>query len=89
MGRIDAWVYEADVHCNDCKHKRFGDNDAAIDNEGNVITPIFSWDYVDINQGCGECREYIRDAYVCDTCKQRNYSGITCNECFNEEKNND
>lgn len=55
--KIYGWTYEADVHCPDCKHNRFGDDDEArtIDNEGNEIYPLYSWEITDDLNYCGDC----------------------------------
>lgn len=58
MSYIRAWAYEADVHCNGCKNERFGDDDYAVDGEGNPIHPIFQWDELN-DPYCGDCLEEI------------------------------
>lgn len=61
MGYIRCWAYDADIHCNICKHKRFGDDAYAKDSEGNEIHPVFSWDELDTEYPvcCGDCFEEI------------------------------
>jgi hypothetical protein len=48
-----CYTYEADHHCEACTDKRFpGIPEDAVDNEGNVIGAVFSWD--EWHQGTGE-----------------------------------
>lgn len=57
---IIAYAYEAALHCPDCAYERFGENlENAIDNEGNEVTPIFSWNelHIDGPDSCDDCFE--------------------------------
>lgn len=58
--RIIGYVYEADLHCLDCAHDRFGAQSladgSAVDTEDNPVSPI--WDYDEISgeaPHCGDC----------------------------------
>ena len=47
--RAIAYTYEADIHCIDCTNKRYESNGFngkynALDNEGNLVHPLFSTD---------------------------------------------
>jgi len=61
--RILAWTYEADVHCCDCAGRRFGesllDDDLPVDNEGNEVHPVFSFDDFDSDVSCVTCLNLI------------------------------
>lgn len=66
MVEIIGWSYEADIHCYDCAQKRFGvalDMTApksAVDNEGNLVHPIFSTDETPPSgEYCGDCQAEI------------------------------
>lgn len=70
--RIIGYTYDADVHCRDCTHERFGRQlvsgydplsaeDEPLDSEGNPINPIF--DITEDPLGgvwtCGDCGEEL------------------------------
>lgn len=56
---VKAYTYEADVHCWNCAHARFGERlDRAVDNEGNPVGVIFDIDEDD-NTHCGTCGEEL------------------------------
>lgn len=65
MSGIIGYTYEADVHCVACTVERFGEEpgrgwvrEDAVDNEGNAVHPVFSWD-VEQDEWCGTCGEKI------------------------------
>lgn len=62
---IIGWAYDADIHCNACARKRFGDDvetadPAPEDSEGNEIHPVFASDEIDpTGEYCGDCGDEI------------------------------
>jgi hypothetical protein len=69
-----AYTYEADYHCEDCAYERFGKDEhgdiTGIDNEGNEIGAVFSWDGWYANTAYEWAQgEHTRDAVlICGTC---------------------
>ena len=66
-----AYTYEADTHCPACAFERFGRNERGfiaesptVDNEGNPIGAVFSWDEYDEGLYCGDCHGTIREPFV-------------------------
>lgn len=59
MEMIVAYAYEAALHCPSCSYKRFGEIlEGAIDNEGNLVTPVFVWQTNDyVGECCDDCFE--------------------------------
>src|ERR1017187_4774100 len=65
-----GYTYDAGLHCPDCTEKQFGGWKAGnrwiegVDNEGNEITPMYSWDNSP-PEGyyCGDCGEVISAPY--------------------------
>lgn len=52
---VVGYIYEADRHCIDCTHARFGtDLDNSEDNEGNAIFPLTLGE-LDESTTCGTC----------------------------------
>lgn len=64
--RIEAWAYEADIHCPTCARERFGrslDDCDTVDREGNTLSPIYSWDWSEFGSGmvaCGDCHDILK-----------------------------
>jgi len=60
---IIGYTYEADYHCVDCTENRFGQDDLGyaftVDNEDNLVHPIFSIDEIDSDAVCGDCLKEI------------------------------
>lgn len=95
-----AYTYEADHHCRECTIERFGGSgnfiaEGAIDNEGNMVGALFSWDewYAnDIFEGnseavlnCGTCHSEIdRIDLSCDSHDMGGwlYSGSDCDDTW-------
>lgn len=82
MLEIIAWTYEADYHCLDCAWKRFDhalEDPDTVDDEGNPLHPVFSWDEAPISGiVCSDCGEVIVppvDAWV-DAWEERGYITI-------------
>jgi hypothetical protein len=76
--KVIAYTYEADIHCIDCTRKRYesgGFNGIydSLDNEGNLIHPLFDtdeWQELDESfiaenpiqyLACGDCHEVIEE----------------------------
>ena len=62
---IVGWAYEADLHCNPCAQKRFGDQlkdekNPPTDREGNPATPLFLGDLKG-DEVCGDCGSKLDD----------------------------
>lgn len=65
-----GYTYEADYHCPDCTEKRFGGWKGSnrwiegVDNEGNEIHPVYSWDEGnEAGDYCGDCGEEINEPH--------------------------
>lgn len=54
-----GYSYESDIHCVECANERFGDDDGAIDREGNGVYPVFCWDTLEDDCYCGTCQELV------------------------------
>lgn len=58
MGSVSGYVYDSDVHCEDCAYERFGDKldtDEAEDSSGEPPSPIMSYDDWETPSTCGTC----------------------------------
>ena len=49
-----AYAYEASLHCPEHAAQRFNDLETAIDNEGNPVSAVYSWD-IQPDTYCDEC----------------------------------
>ena len=64
---IIGWAYEADLHCPACARALFGDaldDPATEDEEGNLLSPLFSTDEgSEEGDYCGDCGEEINEPW--------------------------
>ena len=64
--KIEAWVYDAEVHCPDCALQRFGNSLAdvdTVDREGNPLGTLYSWDWTEFGSSmvaCGDCHDILK-----------------------------